>query len=116
MSTATFQHDPSQGLGAFLPDPLLESAQKGHDLASFPKKLDFDIDMLEVWGVDVPDSASDTEDAAAKQKKRLAWEEAEAARRRGVNFGGDKEGARALLEMAGLVGDHAGGGRSGGSV
>ena len=116
MSTATFQHDPSQGLGAFLPDPLLESAQKRPALASFPKKLDFDIDMLEVWGVDVPDSASDTEDAAAKQKKRLAWEEAEAARRRGVNFGGDKEGARALLEMAGLVGDHAGGGRSGGSV
>jgi hypothetical protein len=33
-----------------------------------------------------------------------------------VNFGGDKEGARALLEMAGLVGEHAGGGRSGGSV
>jgi TLD len=116
MSTATFQHDPTQGLGAFLPDPLLESAQRNHSFASFPKKLDFDIDTLEVWGVDVPDAASNAEDAATKQKKRLAWEEAEAARRRGVNFGGDKEGARALLEMAGLVGEHAAGGRSGGSV
>jgi hypothetical protein len=116
MSTATFQHDPAQGLGAFLPDPLLESAQKNPGLASLPKKFDFDIDTLEVWGVDIPDHASDAEDAATKQKKRLAWEEAEAARRRGVNFGGDKDGARALLELAGLVGEHAAGGRSGGSV
>jgi hypothetical protein len=114
ISTAVFQHDPDEGHGAFLPDPNLEAS----DRTAYPKKIEFDIDTLEVWGVAVPDpSDAAAEDAATKQKKRLAWEEAEAARRRGVNFGGDKEGARALLEMAGLVGDHAGaGGRSGGSV
>jgi hypothetical protein len=122
MSTATFQHDPNEGLGAYLPDPGLEASQKLHSpsSASQAKKISFEISTLEVWGVTIPDpSDADAEDAAMKQKKRLAWEEAEAARRRGVNFGGDKEGARALLEMAGLVGDHAGagaGGRSGGSV
>lgn len=120
ISTAIFQHDPDQGLGAFLPDPNLEVAQKPQSASPrppLPKKLEFEIDTLEVWGVDVPDpSKVEAEDAATKQQKRLAWEEAEAARRRGVNFGGDKDGARALLEMAGLVGDHAGAGRSGGSV
>jgi hypothetical protein len=127
MSTATFQHDPDEGLGAFLPDPNLEASGRrtgtgtgtGTGTAStsttpYRKKITFEIDTLEVWGVAVPDAGA--EDAATKQKKRLEWEEAEAARRRGVNFGGDKEGARALLEMAGLVGDHAGAGRSGGSV
>ena len=126
LSTATFQHDPSEGLGAFLPDPILESAQKhpptsapSSSTSPWPKKVTVEIDTLEVWGVSVPDPGDmAAEDAATKQKKRLEWEEAEAARRRGVNFGGDKEGARALLEMAGLVGDHAGagGGRSWGSV
>ena len=115
LSTATFQHDGDEGIGAFLCDPNLEAAQKLHSDASWPKKIEFEIDVLEVWGVDVPEGG-EVEDAATKQKKRLAWEEAEAARRRGVNFGGDKEAARALLEMAGLVGDHADGGRSGGSV
>lgn len=86
----------------------------------FPKKFEVEITTLEVWGIAVPGpSVGGADDAATKQKKRLEWEEAEAARRRGVNFGGDKEGARALLEIAGLVGDHASagaGGRSGGSV
>ena len=115
ISTATFQHDADEGLGAFLCDPNLEAAQNLRPDASWPKKIEFEIDVLEVWGVDISEGG-EVEDAATKQKKRLAWEEAEAARRRGVNFGGDKEGARVLLEMAGLVGDHADGGRSGGSV
>jgi hypothetical protein len=57
--------------------------------------------MLGVWGVDVPDG--EVEDAATKQNKRLAWEEAEAARGRRLNFRGDEEGAWALLEMVGAV-------------
>ncbi len=117
ISTAIIQHDADEGLGAFLPDAGLENAQRTNPTGAghSPKKFEFEIDTLEVWGVDA--SADDEgDDAATKQKKKLAWDEAEAARRRGVNFGGDKDGARALLEMAGLVGDHAGTGRSGGSV
>jgi len=129
--TATFQHDPDAGSGAFLPDPGLEAAQlamkpsssSSSSSSAQPKKLTLDIDALEVWGVSFPllttsgnaGQAGEPEDELTRQKKRLAWEDAEAARRRGVNFGGDKDGARALLEMAGLVGDKAGN-RSGGSV
>ncbi|KIW98933.1 uncharacterized protein Z519_00596 [Cladophialophora bantiana CBS 173.52] len=122
LSTCTFQHDGDAGVGAFMTDPGLETAQKHHRESTQPKKAVFDLDTLEVWGISFPlartgslsENAGD-EDEMIKQKKRLAWEEAEAARRRGVNFGGDKDGARALLEMAGLVGDKAGN-RSGGSV
>ncbi|KAK5318243.1 Restriction of telomere capping protein 5 [Exophiala xenobiotica] len=113
ISTATFQHDGSAGTGAFVTDPGLETAQMHHSETAQPKKVEFEIDSLEVWGISFPVHAG--EDEVTKQQKRLAWEEAEAARRRGVNFGGDKDGARALLEMAGLVGDKAGS-RSGGSV
>ncbi|EXJ81434.1 hypothetical protein A1O3_07726 [Capronia epimyces CBS 606.96] len=113
LTTATFQHDGDAGSGAFVTDPGLETAQTHNGQAAQPKKITFDIDSLEVWGINFP--TDEGEDEVTKQKKRLAWEEAEAARRRGVNFGGDQEGARALLEMAGLVGDKAGN-RSGGSV
>ena len=111
IGAATFQHDGDGGSGVFMTDPRLEVAQRRE--TGQPKKIYIDIDVLEVWGVN--SSNDGDEDEATKQKKRLAWEEAEAARRRGVNFGGDKEGARALLEMAGIVGDKAGN-RSGGSV
>ncbi|KAI1614334.1 TLD-domain-containing protein [Exophiala viscosa] len=114
MSTATFQHDGQAGTGAFVTDPGLETAQTHQPTTAQRKKVEFDIDSLEVWGISFPEQGAG-EDELTKQKKRLAWEEAEAARRRGVNFGGDKDGARALLEMAGLVGDKAGT-RSGGSV
>lgn len=127
LSTCTFQHDGSQGSGAFVTDPAFERSQQQIQpltspptttttFASLPHKIQFDLDMLEVWGVSIPDPASEDgqDDEVTKQRKRLAWEEAEAARRRGVNFGGDKDGARALLEMAGIVGGH--GTRSGGSV
>lgn len=111
IATATFQHDGDGGTGAFTTDPRLELAQR-HGSAQ-PKKIEIDIDVLEVWGINISDEKG--EDEATKQKKRLAWEEAEAARRKGVNFGGDKDGARALLEMAGIVGDNSGN-RTGGSV
>lgn len=106
-----------------MPDPGLEkgqaqssSMQKKSRTVQIPKKTSFEIDTLEVWGITTtPEGGED--DEVTKQKKRLEWEEAEAARRAGVNFGGDKDGARALLEMAGLVGDRSGSvGRSGGSV
>ncbi len=115
ISTAVFQHDAGEGTGAFLPDPGLEKAQAEPNpgKGTVGRKVEFDIDTLEVWGITNPEAGEEGEDEVARQKKRLEWEEAEAARRAGVNFGGDKDGARALLEMAGLVGDR---GRSGGSV
>ena len=108
ISTATFQHDGGAGTGAFLTDPLLEENQQKP--AGQSKKIELEIDGLEVWGVNFPEAGG--EDEITRQKKRLAWEEAEAARRRGVNFGGDKDGARHLLEMAGIVDSN----RSGGSM
>lgn len=114
ISTATFQHDGNVGSGAFLTDTGLENAQRsGSPDVSQPKKVEIDLEALEVWGISIADESG--EDALAQQKKRLDWEEAEAARRRGVNFGGDKDGARALLEMAGIIGEDAQN-RSGGSV
>ncbi|KAK5074143.1 Restriction of telomere capping protein 5 [Lithohypha guttulata] len=118
-ATATFQHDGDAGsAGAFMTDPLLEETQRTKSTMSTstdvqPTKVTLDIDDLEVWGVSFVNDGAAGEDEITKQKKRLAWEEAEAARRRGVNFGGDKDGARHLLEMAGVVGD---GNRSGGSM
>lgn len=111
IATATFQHDGDGGTGAFMTDPRLEVAQRRGSAQH--KKIEIDIDVLEVWGINTSDNKG--EDEATKQKKRLAWEDAEAERRRGVNFGGDKGGARALLEMAGIVGDNSGN-RTGGSV
>ncbi|ETI29146.1 hypothetical protein G647_01599 [Cladophialophora carrionii CBS 160.54] len=122
MESVTFNHDGSSGSGAFVTDPGLEVAQTHHSDTVQAKKITFDLDTLEAWGVSFPLAArsgstagEEEDDEITKQRKRLKWEEDEAARRRGVNFGGDKDGARALLEMAGLVGDKAGH-RSGGSV
>lgn len=115
ISTAVFQHDAREGVGAFLPDPGLEQAQS-HARAGTGKvgrRVEFDIDTLEVWGITNPEGGGGGDEEVVKQKKRLEWEVADAARRAGINFGGDQDGARALLEMAGLVGDK---GRSGGSV
>lgn len=66
----------------------------------------FEIESLEVWGC-----GGDAE--AQQQRERWAWEEREAEARRKVNLGtGDIEADRALLEMAGLIGNN----RSGGSM
>lgn len=111
MSTATFSHDIDQGQGAFVPDPFLTEAQAVHPDTAQTPQTEFDIDALEVWGV----SFGSDDDELSRQMQKMKWEDEEAARRRGVNFGGDKDGARHLLEMAGIVGDNAGN-RSGGSV
>ena len=66
----------------------------------------FEIDALEVWGC-----GGDEE--AAKQRAAWKWEEREAAARRGVTLGNDKDATYALLEMAGIVG---GASRTGGSM
>jgi hypothetical protein len=66
----------------------------------------FQVDSLEVWGC-----GGDAE--AKAQAERWAWEAREAEARRKINLGsGDIEADRALLEMAGLVGQN----RSGGSM
>lgn len=65
----------------------------------------FAITGLEVWGYGGKDDLDE-------QKKKWEWEEREAQYRQNVNIG-NYEDNRALLEMAGLVGNH---GSSGGSV
>lgn len=66
----------------------------------------FQIERLEVWGC-----GGDKE--AQAQAERWAWEAREAEARRRINLGtGDQAADRALLEMAGLVGNN----RSGGSM
>lgn len=77
------------------------------------QKRDFDdwqerfaIDEVEIWGC-----GGDEE--AEEQRRKWAWEEREAALRRKINIrSGDVEADRALLEMAGLIGQN----RSGGSL
>lgn len=66
----------------------------------------FEIEHLEIWGC-----GGDEE--AERQRKAWAFEEREAEARRNINLGKDVEASRALLEMAGLVGNHN---ASGGSM
>ncbi|KAK0610403.1 TLD-domain-containing protein [Bombardia bombarda] len=66
----------------------------------------FEVTSLEVWG-----AGGDAE--AKHQAEQWAWEAREAEARRRINLGtGDIEADRALLEMAGLIGQN----RSGGSM
>ncbi|RPA97413.1 TLDc domain-containing protein 2 [Choiromyces venosus 120613-1] len=65
----------------------------------------FEIEEIEVWG------CGGSAEAEA-QRKAWAWEEREALLRRQITLGKDIEADRALLEMAGLVGQN----RSGGSL
>jgi hypothetical protein len=114
LCNAVFTHDLSAGQGAFVPDALLAEAQENGNAkrgSLWPKKTSIEIDSLEVWGVSFA-KGEEEETEVEKQRKRLDWEEREAERRRGLGFEGDKDGARHLLEMAGIVG----GNRSGGSM
>jgi hypothetical protein len=90
-----FTHD-SNGGGAYATSKTRQSDWQDR----------FEIESVEVWGC-----GGDEE--ARKQREAWKWEEREAAARRGMNSGKDKESAYALLEMAGLVG---GRGNSGGSM
>ncbi|KXH38758.1 hypothetical protein CNYM01_03492 [Colletotrichum nymphaeae SA-01] len=89
-----FTHDWTTGGGAFQ--------------TSTTRKFDFqdrfEIESLEVWG------CGGDEEAKA-QAEHWAWEHREAEARRKINLGsGDIEADRALLEMAGLVGNNQSGG------
>ncbi len=59
----------------------------------------FEISDIEIWGC-----GGDEE--AAQQRAARAFEEREAEARKGIRRGNDVESGRALLEMAGLVGNH----------
>lgn len=81
------------------------------------KKI-IDIYNLEIWGI-VPPSDSDPESsrggksAADIQRQKWDFENHEVERRQGLNLkatgNGETEGARWLLETAGLAGGHGGG-------
>ena len=91
-----FNHDFNSRGGAFHP-----SVSRKYDFQDR-----FQIESLEVWG------CGGDEEAKA-QAERWAWEAREAEARRRVNLGsGDIDADRALLEMAGLIGNN----RSGGSM
>ncbi|AMD21607.1 HFL249Cp [Eremothecium sinecaudum] len=62
----------------------------------------FKVQDIEVWGLG---GTKELEE----QRKQWIWEEAESQRRKNVNINGFGE-ERALLELAGLVGQHQGGG------
>ena len=110
---------PHMALGpvSLMLDSSLEFGVFTHDSAgggSFhtsPSRLSnwqdrFEIESLEVWGL-----GGDEE--AERQRAAWAFEEREALLRRNVNLGKDVEADRALLEMAGLIGQHN---ASGGSM
>ncbi|MCJ1376403.1 Restriction of telomere capping protein 5 [Loxospora ochrophaea] len=90
-----FTHD-SGGGGSFHPSQSRKSSWQDR----------FEIESLEVWGC-----GGDEE--AARQRAAWAFEDREAEARKGVKLGRDVEADRALLEMAGLVGNHN---ASGGSM
>ncbi|KAI9879717.1 MAG: Restriction of telomere capping protein 5 [Pleopsidium flavum] len=98
--------DDSLEFGVFTHD----SAGGGSFHASQSRQSDwqdrFEIGSLEVWGC-----GGDEE--AEKQRAAWAFEEREAMMRRNLNIGKDIDADRALLEMAGLVGQHN---ASGGSM
>ena len=66
----------------------------------------FEVESLEVWGCGGNEEAE-------RQRAAWAFEEREAAARKNIRMGKDVESDRALLEMAGLVGNHS---ASGGSM
>jgi len=90
-----FTHD-SHGGGSFHSSPTRKTDWQDR----------FEIDSLEVWGC-----GGDEE--AEKQKAAWVFEEREAEARKNLRMGKDRDADRALLEMAGLVGNHN---ASGGSM
>lgn len=90
-----FNHD-SHGGGSFHP-----SQSRKYDWQDR-----FEIESLEVWGCGGNEEAE-------KQRAAWAFEEREAAARKTLKLGKDVESDRALLEMAGLIGNHN---ASGGSM
>ncbi|SLM35511.1 TLDc domain [Lasallia pustulata] len=98
--------DESLGYGVFTHDAGGGGAFHPSQSPRYDWQDRFEIESLEVWG-----RGGDEE--AEKQRAAWAWEEREAAARRNIQLGKDVEADRALLEMAGLLGNH---GASGGSM
>ncbi|GES62487.1 restriction of telomere capping protein 5 [Aspergillus terreus] len=104
LETADFHVSPIGQNGAFLPPPA-----GGPEC---PTKIQIDIYNLEIWGL-VPDpDASSEKGMSAIELQQAKWdfEAREAERRRNLNLkagAGDsaREGARWLLETAGIIGD-----------
>lgn len=90
-----FTHD-SEGGGSFHASPIRRNSWQDR----------FEIESLEVWGC-----GGDAE--AEKQRAAWAFESREAEARKNLKFGKDREADRALLELAGLVGNQN---ASGGSM
>lgn len=127
-------HQPTpHGAGSLIVDKNLETADfhvspYGHDGVFLPPacaspsgtsmKTRIDIYNLEIWGI-VPPSDSDAQSSTGRksaadiQRQQWDFESREVERRKGLNLkatgNGDTEGARWLLEQAGLVGGHGGG-------
>ncbi|EJS41721.1 YOR118W [Saccharomyces arboricola H-6] len=93
---AVFRHT---GYGGSL-NPGLLSMERKEENSFF--EVHFLIQDVEVWGCG-------GEKELEEQIKQMAWEEAESKRRQQINLRSLGED-RALLEMAGLVGQHQGGG------
>ncbi|CAI6765519.1 ADM_HP2_G0045670.mRNA.1.CDS.1 [Saccharomyces cerevisiae] len=98
-STLEFAVFRNTGYGGSL-DPGLLSMERKEENSSY--ELHFLIQDVEVWGCG-------GEKELEEQIKQLEWEEAESKRRQQINLRSLGED-RALLEMAGLVGQHQGGG------
>ncbi|KAL4966260.1 TLD domain-containing protein [Aspergillus stella-maris] len=114
---APFGHD-----GVFFPPSPSSSSSTSSDRKT---KTPIEIYALEIWGlIPDPDGSSSREagkSAVELQQANWAFEAREAERRRNVNLRAGGEGdaveqARWLLETAGIIGDNAGAGRSGGST
>ena len=90
-----FTHD-STGGGSFHPSETRRSDWQDR----------FEIESLEIWGCG-------GEEEAEHQRAAWAFEEREAAARKSIRMGKDVESDRALLEMAGIIGNHN---ASGGSM
>ncbi|EED15198.1 conserved hypothetical protein [Talaromyces stipitatus ATCC 10500] len=129
------------GAGSLIIDAALETAQlhisylaahTGVFTPAVPPTLPtithIDIYNLEIWGIIeppslslLPDSAGIAKDAISRQREAWQFDAREAERRKGINVklgsGNDSnyQNAKALLEMAGIIGDQAQQ-RSGGSV
>ena len=107
LETAEFHLDPIRSDGVFCPPSTLDNAAK---------RIRIDVYVLEIWGFLFPDSSKSGSYANAVETQRADWnfEAREAERRRNINLhaGGQSayEGARWLLESAGLIGDGAAGG------
>lgn len=111
LETVEFHVSPFGSDGVFLPPACASS--NGTSL-----KKTIDIYNLEIWGIVPPldseaESSQGGKSAVDIQRRNWEFENREVERRKGLNIkatgNGDTEGARWLLETAGIIGGHGGG-------